>query len=37
MGDELDIGRAKAPHIPPEEVAEQMNYVNRTIGQYPPI
>lgn len=34
MSDELDTGWVEPPKAPPEEIAEQMNHVNRTTGEY---
>ena len=33
MGDELNTGWVEAPH-PPLEFAEQMNHINRIVGEY---
>ena len=34
MGDELNTGWVEAPHAPLVEFAEQMNHINRIVGEY---
>ena len=34
MRDELNIGWVEALHAPPVEFAEQMNHINRIVGEY---